>query len=81
MEWSLPGRSISYPADCPDRDNPSGMENLFPTISDPQRSRSETLENVVNASNHYFQKSKTTWSASTTKEDMLAALNSIFDLM
>ncbi|MEK4730433.1 hypothetical protein [Paenibacillus sp. FSL L8-0641] len=38
-----------------DRDHLRGMEDLFPVLFDPQCTRSETLNTVVKASNHYLQ--------------------------
>lgn len=69
-----------------DRDHLRGMERLFPTLSDPQRARSETLDIVVQASNHYLQQAKQhnvqcfRRTAATTKEDMLGRLERHFGL-
>jgi adenylate kinase family enzyme len=68
------------------RDHLSGMEKLFPTLSDPQHARSDTLDIVVKGSNHYFQKARQhglqyfVRDASTTKEDMLASVEKHFQL-
>ncbi len=68
------------------RDHLSGMEGLFPTLSDPQRARNDTLDNVVRASNHYLQKAKQHGlkyfirDASTNKEDMLYRIEKHFQL-
>ncbi|WP_338588197.1 hypothetical protein V6669_22740 [Paenibacillus sp. Y5S-9] len=41
-----------------DRDHLRGMEDVFPSLSDPQRAREETLNTVVKASNHYLQQAE-----------------------
>lgn len=68
------------------RDHLSGMEELFPTLPDPQRAGSDTLDNVVKGSNNYFQKAKQhnlqyfVRNFSTTKEDMMARIEKHFQL-
>jgi gluconate kinase len=68
------------------RDHVMGMESIFPTLSDPQRARNETLNSVVNISNHYLQQSKQHGvqyfirDALTTKEDMLSKIEEHFHL-
>lgn len=69
-----------------DRDHLRGMEDLFPQLSEPERARHETLENVVRASNYYLnqvQRHNVQYfvrDSSTTKEDMLGRIERHFHL-
>ncbi|PWW08694.1 hypothetical protein DFQ01_101420 [Paenibacillus cellulosilyticus] len=69
-----------------DRDHPRGMEDLFPSLSDPEQARSKTLDNVVNTSNHYLQQAQQHGvqyfirNASTQLEDRLANVERHFGL-
>ncbi|WP_309119683.1 hypothetical protein [Paenibacillus sp.] len=66
------------------REHVSGMEQLFPTLSDPQRARNETLDTVAKGSNHSFLKVKQQGvqyfvrEASTTKEEVLSCIEKHF---
>lgn len=63
-----------------------GMENLFPTLSDPERAKTETLETVIRGSNHYLQQARqqdVKWfmrNGETRKDLMLARIEKHFGL-
>lgn len=73
-------------SDYLDRDHLRGMEDLFPTLSDPQRARDETLNTVIKASNHYLQQAEQyqlKWfkrTSQSNKDQMLSAIEKHFGL-
>lgn len=69
-----------------ERDHLKGMEELFPTLSDPGRARKDTLDTVVKASLHYLQQARKHQvsyfirSATSHKEEMLSHIEKHFQL-
>ncbi|SMF88861.1 hypothetical protein SAMN05661091_4435 [Paenibacillus uliginis N3/975] len=68
------------------RDHVKGMEDIFPTLSEPERAKTETLNNIVKTSNHYLLQAKQHGvqyfirNTSTTKEEMLSKIEKHFGL-
>ncbi|BCG57178.1 hypothetical protein [Paenibacillus sp. URB8-2] len=69
-----------------ERHHLKGMESIFLTLSEPQRARSETLDTVVMASNHYLHQVKHhnvqyfVRNAATRKEEILTDIEKHFGL-
>lgn len=69
------------------RDHLNGMESIFPTLTEPRRAREDTLDIVVNGSNHYLQQAKRhnvqyfIRNNETRKDEMLANIERHFGLL